>query len=1065
MFLLFTAFAAAQSSALLTGKVNDASGAVIADAGVVCRNTETGMLSSSVTNAEGLFRFPALPVGPYEVTVTKGGFERLMRKGIVLLTGQTLDLSLTLSIGPVTQSVEVSSPVPLVQTTTSDVQTAVDNRQMEDLPLNGRNSFDLAVLTPGSVVTDASTVPGQADNTGLSVNGLRSTDNNWQLDGASYVNPAYGSAPSLPNPDTLQEFSVKSSNFSAETRGGGSSIKLTTRSGTNQFHGTLFEFLRNDALDARNFFAVIPQVYKQNQYGATFSGPIRRDRLFFFTSYQGTKKRGNPSPITSTVPSVGARTGDFSKAATTIVDRTTGSPFPGNIIPKDRHDPIALKLLPYYPLPNAGPNLLVAEPNGLMNDEQVLGKIDFLMGARDHFMVRYFHDANARYNATAVPGFTAHNKWVNQTIGVSDTHTFGPNWVMVASYSLLHIDRKATPTSPVTMQELGAQVPFASQDLAGKMINVTLSGYDSLATTNAQRMNPVTNEVQVTFSHAAGRHLLRFGSGFQRTTDYLATFNSSDAGKWSFTAGRSGLSTIPKSGDSVASFLLGLPATFGQACNLPDKFLMTSFDAWIQDDVRVSRNLTLNLGLRWEPVLSPTDALSPVPGFLPGVQSSVAPFAPKGVVFGGDPGIPDSIIKDSWLPFSPRFGFAWNPGGGQKTVVRGGYGIFRSGSHFSGLVRNVANSSPFSSAEISISSPASTVNPYSAYKGAIPFPYTAPPSLAAYRFPANGALKLLDATARPGYTQSWNLTVERQVADDTAISIGYLGNHALGIMTRYMANPGLFVPGATTSNENSRRRYPGIGNLTLGSSVNFSHYHALQAQVTKRTRRGLNLRVSYTWSKSMDIDSSGTFGLANAQGPRNPFDLRADYAAADFDVTHHFKVAAVYDVPRMRSGAPLLRALAKDWQANAMIIARTGFPFTCRSGVDNSLSAIGNDNCDQISADSQRPAGADPMKMWFNTAAFAENAIGAFGTSGRNNLRRPGKIDANLSLFRRFRISERLQTEFRAEAFNALNHPNFRLFHSASAYISTLDRTSPNFGKIVYADDGRLIQLALKLRF
>ena len=351
-----------QSTALLSGSVADSSGGLIAGAQVKCWNTETDLRLSAVSNNQGLFRFPDLPVGPYELTVVHDGFERYIRHGITLYTGQSLDLNLVLQVGQTSQSVEVSAPIPLVQTTTSDLKTTVDSRQMADLPLNGRNTFDLAVLTPGSVNTDAGTVPGQADNTGLAVNGLSTISNNWSLDGATYKNRSYGSAPSLPNPDTLQEFTVQTSVFSADTQGGGASVKLTTRSGTNQLHGSLFEFLRNDAMDARNFFAVSPQDYKQNQFGGTVGGPIKKNKLFYFGSFQQTLKRGNPSPTTATVPGAAIRTGDFSKATNIIIDPTTNQPFAGNIIPQTRLDPTAQKLLPYIPLPNSGANILSFSP-------------------------------------------------------------------------------------------------------------------------------------------------------------------------------------------------------------------------------------------------------------------------------------------------------------------------------------------------------------------------------------------------------------------------------------------------------------------------------------------------------------------------------------------------------------------------------------------------------------------------------------------------------------------------------------------------------------------------------
>ena len=362
----------------------------------------------------------------------------MIRGGIRLLTDQTVDLTLTLRVGQTSQTVEVSAPAPLVQRTTSDLGIIVDSRQMTELPLNRRNAFDLAELTPGAIETQAATIPGQQDNIGLAVNGLRSMDNNWQLDGATYTNRAYGSAPTLPNPDTLQEFSARTSNFDASNRGAGASIKLTTRSGTNQIHGTLFEFLRNDKMDARNFFGIEVEPYKNNQYGGTVGGPIRKDKLFFFGSFQGTNQRGGPSPRSMTVPDALERVGNYSQAGKTIVDPTTKNPFPNNTIPQSRMDPIALGLLKFVPSPNNGGNSLWLSPSANRDDYQWLGKVDYTLSEKDHLTGRYFLDQNTNQrDVGSIPGILATNRFRNQTALVSETHTFGPAWVMNASFNYL----------------------------------------------------------------------------------------------------------------------------------------------------------------------------------------------------------------------------------------------------------------------------------------------------------------------------------------------------------------------------------------------------------------------------------------------------------------------------------------------------------------------------------------------------------------------------------------------------------------------------------------------------
>jgi hypothetical protein len=1059
---------AAQSTGTLSGTVTDPSGGVVTAAAVICTNTATHESLRTVTNSSGLFRLADVPVGSYEITVSHPGFSKLVRAGLELLTEQTIDLTLVLHLGEASQSVSIDALAPLVQAATSDVQTTVTVRQMSDLPLNGRNAFELAELTPGVIATDAGIGTGngqQQDNTGLAVNGLRPTENNWQLDGGTYTNRNFGSAPTLPNPDTLQEFTAMTSNFSAENRGGAAVIKLTTRSGTNQFHGSLFEFVRNNILDTRNFFSLDTEIYKQNQFGGTFGGPIRKDRLFFFGSYQHTVKRGSPSPISDTVPSAAQHGGDFSHTGHTIVDPTTGAPIAGNVIPQSRSDPAGAKLLASMPLPNLGANTLITPPPGNSGDDQFMVKMDYVVSGRDHLSGRYFWDRKTfQRDITSLPGYFGADTFRNQTVLVNETHTFGPSWVMENSFNYLQTFRTETANGALKTSDLGVNVPPAQAGVPPSIL-FTLSGYTRVYSGAFLAYNPAVAEYQGKVSHAAGGHFVRFGGDLRHNHEFATNPSTSANGSWTFSQQRTNLASIANSGDAIASLLLGVPQTFAQAAAPPSQlFVNTLFDLWVQDDWKIRRRLTLNLGLRYDPALPARDADGALPGFVPGAHSTVAPLAPTGLVISGDPGIPAAVIRNHWNTFGPRAGFAWDAAGNGKTIVRAGYGMFQLGSEWFYILRGFANNAPFRGLSISVTSPPSTANPYAGFPGGDPFPFTplTASQLATYKFPPNLALNAFDPSAHPGYTQSWNFTVERQVRADTSVSVAYLGNHFIGQMSYMSINAAVYGPGATLANEPARFPYQGYGKITIATAYDHGTYESLQATVTKRPRQGVTLLASYTWSKALDLNSS----LGNVGDlPRDPYNADLEKGPADFDTAHSAKGAVLYDLPGMRTTSRWAAALVNGWQINSIVTARTGFPFTCRSGVDASLSGLGLDHCDQVLPDVSRLRGQDPLLHWFNQAAFQANGIGTFGQTGRGILRRPGLVNMDISLFKLIPITDRFRAELRVESFNALNHPNFDLFYNTGGYTDTQVVGAANFGQIIHAADPRLIQMALKLRF
>lgn len=1042
----------AQSTGRLTGTVVDGTGAVLPGATVVVRNVATSRSFETVTAAEGLFRFPELPIGPYEITASLTGFQTLVRSDIELLTGQTLDVRLSMQLGDVNESIEVTGGIPLVQTTTSAVQTTIDSRAMSELPLNGRNPLQLVVLTPGADLTSLGTSLGQQDNTGVTVNGLRATDNNYQLDGAGFNNPMYGSAPTLPNPDTLGEFTVQSSSFNARESRAGSVVKLSTRSGTNRFSGSVFNFLRNDKMDARNFFAEEVSEFKRNQGGASLGGPIIRNRAFFFSSYQATIKRGSPSPKLLTVPSLEQREGLF-PADRTIYDPLTGEPFPGNVIPEERFDSSAVALLPYIPLPNAGTNIAELPTDDDQDDHQGLAKVDYAYGDGNTLTVRYYYDRNQLQRDTnSAPGVFSVNDYRNQSVTVRDTHALTSRLTATNVLSYVRTFRRQVPEAPIFNTDVVDIVP--ANELTTPELRVNLGNYFNLFSGGPLQFLPSYWEWRGQVDWSLGAHLIGFGADVYRSKQE-AIDNSFGSGIFTFSTLRTA-DSAGIGGDTFASFLLGLPARFQQTASDAAELHENRYHVWVQDDWRIHPRLTLNLGLRWEPTLPATDALGRLAGFAPGMQSTIAPLAPEGVVFSGD--VADSIVPTDWNNFAPRVGAAWDVTGSGKTVMRGGFGIYYLAVPLA-TSRIVATNGPFRTLAVDFSDPASFSDPFGDFPGGTPFPFVtpSPEELLTWEFanPLSTISGVLDPNMRTGHTRSWNVTVEQQVLSDMAVSVAYVGQRTSGILSGLEANPAPYRPGATAADINSRRIHPGLAEVTLNTGWQWTNYHSLQVSVTKRARRGLSLLANYVFGKAIDIGTGGALG-GRTWRPRDPFNWDIDKGPADTDVRHRLNLMVLFEVPGLAATAPrLARALVNDWQVNGILTAQSGYPVDINSG-NRSLTG-GNNATADLMGDPTRPEGVDPVEQFFNTDAFALPPFGSHGNLGRNRMRGPGKVLLDMSLFKNFRISDRFTIQYRLEAFNALNHANF---DNPTAGVGGV-----NFGRILGAGDPRVLQMGLKLLF
>jgi hypothetical protein len=1067
----------AQAIGSIRGTVVDSSEAVVSGASVVAVNTATTVSRTEVTNQDGIFVFPDLPIGAYQLQISRPGFQTQKRDGIVLLTGQTLDLHISLTVGSETQSVEVTSAAPLIQTASSSIQASVDQKQMQDLPLNGRNPLQLTTLTPGTALTTTGTEAGQQDNVGLVVNGLRATQNNFQLDGAIYNDRFFDSVPILPNPDALQEFTVQSANYSAEYAGAGALVQLSTRSGTNSIHGSAYEFLRNTVLNARNYFQQTVPPFKLNQFGGTVGGPIIKDRTFFFFAAEDLQQRSSPNPISIQVPTAEELSGNFSSLLAkhiALFNPATGAPYPGNIIPTAM-DTLSAKLAQKYLAPlasNPTTGIFNSTSNQNIDSTQYTAKIDHVVSASNHLSGRYFYNQdNFQRPFNAPTGFFAANLFRNQSVIITDTQVFSPTFTSTFSASAGRFARTQIPEAPglQSLQDLGQNVPLGSPGEAiFPGIRANISGFVDIFSGGALTQDSTSFDYKASAVKVLNAHTISFGGEFEKdridADDYSYTpgDNTFNGERTAAPTGATLPSGTTTSGSALADFYLGLDSQFYQDNGRKFYLRENRPSLYVQDDWKVSRKLTLNLGVRWDPWLPPNDLNGTLVAFKQGVQSTVAPGAPLGLLFHGDPGITSSIFHNNWKDFSPRVGFAYDVAGQGKTVVRAAYGIFYGFPE--GLLYQRTDAMQPVDLYLSIPAPPTWDNIYEGYPGGTPFPRGHIPAsdFSSYKFllPVSGGV--LDPDSKVNYTQTYNLTVEQQLGDKMAFSLAYVGNRSNHIMGSRQFNPAVYGPGATVGNENSRRLFHGLGAVELAQSYEYEGFNSLQANVTRRESNGLTLLTNIVWSKTIDNTSSATEGNT---GPPDPFNLASGRGPADFDQKIRYNLSANYLIPNAHVQG-WKNAIVNGWQVNAIVSLQTGLPFTVLSGTDRSLSGVGNDYADQV-GNPARPSGVSKVKEYFNTASFVPATIGTFGNIGRNSLRGPGYADVDTSIFKNMFTGDRVSAQFQAEAFNTFNRVNFgNPTNSADANTAPVATVSSGtYGQITSANSPRVFQFGLKLLF
>ena len=980
----------------------------------------------------------------------------------MLSVNQSAVQNVALAVGQIAERVTVEAQVELVTTRTATAGQLVTRRNIVDLPLQGRRPERLLYLAAGTVDLGRNSCricghggvyPGE-ETPAVNGGGFFEGQVNYQLDATSHNDTYINTGLPFPNPDAIQEFNLQSSNYTAEYgNSSGGVVNIVTKSGTNEIHGNLFHFLRNGALNARQFFAPEQDKLKRNQFGGSVGGPILKDRLFYFGTYQGTRARNQAAGVIQFVPTEAQRGGDFSSLSRQLVDPVSQQPLPGNRIPADRLNPASQYFLKWIPLPN-GANGQITFPGTPVQqtENQFMTKVDYIHGR---------HQLNGRYYFTdydqpaAIPkdnvlaAASSGNAVRLQNVSINHNFAVTPSLLINTTFGLNRQRGGSLSSAPFGFRDAGVAIegPETSSLKAPPEISLSVTGGFSIGTNHLGDFDRGDFTVREVVTKIQGRHELRMGGEAVRLSNHI-TNTYQMAGNFQFNG--------QLSGNGLADFLFGQTSQFRQGGGEFKRLKGTRWGFFMQDNWRATERLTLNLGVRWDPYIPYYDREGRVVCFQANTteRSQRYPNAPLGLLYGGenrDPGCPLAGSNNNWWNIGPRLGFAYRLTRDGRTSLRGGVGDYYTpmSAHWTNPFSNTA---PFAG---SFTLNAVAFNdPYGSAGMANPFPNNFGPEVPGSGFqfsPINDVQGYLTPDFRSMRTTTWSLRIERQLGKDWVASAGYVGNKGTHLNFSTHENPAVYIPGSSTvANTQARRVYQTFGRVLQYQSSGNSRYQSLQLQVEKRFSRGFSLLSNYTFSKTID-DLSAT----------NPFDRRWERALSGDDIPHNFKLSGIYELPSPKWNRAATQIIG-GWQVNAIVVWQSGFPFGVGSGRDNSFSAVGSDRADYLGGQAQlssdRPHG-EQVQMWFDKSQFTFNRVGTFGNSGRNILRGPKFFNTDFGVLKNFSITERVRARFRAEFFNFFNNVNFRL---PNANVS-----SAQIGQItqVVDDSQRIAQFGLKLDF
>ncbi|MBI4873726.1 MAG: TonB-dependent receptor [Acidobacteria bacterium] len=1048
------------TTASLGGTVLDSSGAALPDTRVSVRNVDTGFTQTVAADPSGAFLFSRLPVGNYELRAERAGFNTYVQKGLALTVDRAATQTITLEVGQLTQQVTVEADAELVATRTGTVAQLIDQKRIVELPLNGRMAQTLVFVSAGTVdlgrngcriCGHGGVYPGEQT---AGVNGAGMAQVNYQLDGTGHNDTYLNASVPFPNPDAVQEFNLQASNFTAEYgNAGGGVVNIVTKSGTNELHGSLFEFLRNGKLNARNFFAPRQDTLKRNQFGGSLGGPMVKNKLFYFGTYQGTRVRSEAAGRVAFVPTPAERVGDFSALGRPIVDPVTRQPIPNNRIPAASISPAANFFLKSIPSPNrAGRELNFVGTPTVQTENQFMTKADYNL-KKHQFNGRYFFTDFSqpavipRENVLAAAN--TGNRVRVQNVSVNHVYTFSPTMLLNSTFGLNRQRGGSLSSAPFSFPDAGVKIASAAQSAlkAPPELVLSVTGAFSISTNHLGDFDRGDFTIRENLTKVHSGHELHFGGEAVRLSNHITKTYRMD-GNFTFNGSLSG--------DGLADFLMGRSSTFVQGGGEFKILRGTRWGFFAQDNWRVSQRLTLNLGLRWDPYWPYYDREGRVICFQPGAKSKRYPNAPAGMLYGGDnhdSGCPTGGSDPNIWNLAPRLGFAYRLTKDGKTSIRGGVGYFFTPIQASTYnpFTNIAPFAPgFSFDGVAFADPygsAGVTNPFPAQYGPrVPGPeatFVTPTELRA----------VFDPNFRTPLLTTWNLSVERQVGADWVFRAGYVGNKGTWMFAAAEnsreINPAIYAPGrSTVANTQARRYYQDYSRIGFYESGNNSNYHSLQLNAEKRFAKGLSVLANYTWSKKFDD-----------YGWTTPDNRRFDYGISREDVPHNFKFSNVWDIPHL----PVRGAAGKilnGWMLNSLVTWQSGFPFTATSGRDNSFTGIGRDRADFVGGSADLGSGrahGELIARYFDISKFAPNALGTFGSSGKYNLRAPRYFNTDFGVLKSTRVTERIAVQFRGEFFNIFNNVVFNG--------PTSNQSSAQFGRITSSLDPRIIQFGMKLLF